>query len=167
MATPTEHAQEQLSRAYVRAIAAEAQVEYQWNEAPEYGIDGQFRRITENPGGRKFPSGPPVEFQLKASTNCRYQGNEVAFDLDVETYNNLLEYQDTAGCVFLIVYDMPNDDTMWLDCTTDELILRTCCYYWIPGGTPSNNSQTKRIKMANDDTLTPSSLPTLVQRLAP
>lgn len=166
MATPTEHAQEQLSRAYVRAVAAKARVKYEWNDE-DYGIDGEFQLIGENPGGGVFPNGRPVEFQLKASTNCHDQGQEVAYDLDVEVYNNLLEYEDIVGCVCLLVYDMPDDETAWLDCTADELILRTCCYYWIPSGTPSNNSQTKRIKMATDDTLTPASLPSLVQHLTP
>lgn len=166
MATPTEHAQEQLSRAYVRAVAAEARVKYEWKDE-DYGIDGEFRLVAGNPGGGIFPNDHPVEFQLKASKNCRDQGSEVAYDLDVETYNNLLEYKNTVGCICLLVYDMPDDDTAWLNCTANELILRTCCYYWIPTGTPSNNSETKRIKMAKDDTLTPSSLPNLVTRLSP
>lgn len=167
MATPTEHAQEQLSRAYVRAVAAESRVKYQWKDDPDYGIDGEFQLIGENPGGGLFPNGPPVDFQLKASTNCHEQEDEVAYDLDVEAYNNLLEYEKIVGGVCLLVYDMPDDEEMWLNCTAEELMLRTCCYYWIPSGTPSNNSHTKRIKVASDDTLTPSSLPSLVQQLAP
>ena len=167
MATPTEHAQEQLSRAYIRAIAAEARVKYQWKNDPDYGIDGEFQQMAKNAAGNLFANGYPLEFQLKASTNCIPKGNKVAYDLDVKTYNNLLLYSRQISGVCLLVYDMPDAEGDWMDCSPRQLVLRSCCYYWIPSGTPSNNSSTQRIKINKADTLTPHSLRRLFQQLVP
>lgn len=166
MPTPTQHAQEQLSRAYIRAVAAEARVEYQWKNDPDYGIDGAFRLLSTNPAGNLFPNTVPAEFQLKASTKAISSGNKILYDLDVATYNNLLAYHANVGGIFLLLYVMPAQPN-WVTWTASDLVLRTCCYYWIPSGSPSNNSRTKRIKIPTAQTVSPSSLPRLIRTVTP
>lgn len=167
MSIPNQHAQEQLSRAYLQAVAAEARVEFQWSTETEYGIDGDFKRLVRNPRGKLCVTGYPLNFQLKSSINCNLQNGKVKYDLDVDTYNHLISYYEETKTICLIVYDMPNLPSKWVDCSHSELILRSRCYYWTPSGKTSNNLNTKRIKIDKGNTLTPRSLPDLIKRMTP
>jgi hypothetical protein len=167
MPTPVQHSQENLSQAYVQAVASGSGVICDWTNEDDYGIDGSFRLLGRKSGGGFFPNGSPLEFQLKASKNCARQNGRVSYDLDADTYNFLLEYKEDGGNICLLVYDMPDNEADWLDCNPSELILRTRCYYWIPSGEISENTSTQRVSFPATNTVMPGTLEGLVEKHTP
>jgi len=169
MPVPTQHSQENLSQAYLQAVASGSGVICDWTDKDDYGIDGSLRLLGQKPGGGFFPNATPLEFQLKASRNCVEEDGVVSYDLDVDTYNFLQRYSGKGGSICLLVYDMPEDETEWLDCSPSELVLRTRCYYWVPtpSGGASENTSTQRVSFPITNTVTPGSLAGLVEKHTP
>jgi hypothetical protein len=72
----TQHIEETLSRAYVRAIAATAGVIVNVDEL-DYGCDGAFRSVTWR-NSRRVVTGFSIDFQLKASIRWSETATEIA-----------------------------------------------------------------------------------------
>lgn len=127
--------QEQLSLAYVRAVVFRAG----WTlSVPlvDRGIDGTLEAPIR--GMNK------VDFQLKATTVYTIQGRDIAYDLRVENYNQLVAADGVP--MILILFLMPDDPGQWLSHAEDELCLRKCAY-WVDlmGLTRSSNASTHRV----------------------
>jgi Domain of unknown function (DUF4365) len=121
------HRQEALSRAYARAIAAVAGLSVSEPEN-DYGIDMSLRAITIR-GHRRRDLGPQLDLQLRCTTRASVGDTHVAYDLDIVSYNDLRDETDPAGRIlFLLV--LPDDESLWLSQSPQELVLRSCAY-WI------------------------------------
>jgi hypothetical protein len=81
------HRQEALSRAYVRAIAAQAGVTVSEPEN-DYGIDLSLRSIGLR-DGRHRDVGLQLDLQLKSTTRGSIGASHVTYDLDVVNYDDL------------------------------------------------------------------------------
>ncbi len=129
--------QEQLSRAYTRAVIFRAGFRLSNPEVDDHGIDG----TVVDPDRRGVNR---VDFQLKASMAYQVRNDTIAYDLRVEDYNRLIIEDDVTR--ILILFIMPDDDVQWLIQSEDELCLRTCAY-WVSlmGMTRSRNSSTRRV----------------------
>ena len=129
--------QEQLSRAYTRAVIFRAGFRLSNPEVDDHGIDGTI----VDPDRRGVNR---VDFQLKASTVYQIRNDVISYDLRVEDYNRLIIEDDVPRILILLI--MPDDDVQWLIQSEDELCLRTCAY-WVSlmGMTRSRNSSTGRV----------------------
>ncbi|MDD9995869.1 MAG: DUF4365 domain-containing protein, partial [Dehalococcoidia bacterium] len=87
-----------------------------------------------------------VDFQLKATTVYDIQGSDIAYDLRVENYNQLIATDGVPN--ILILFLMPDDPAQWLSHTEDELCLRKCAY-WVSlmGLPPSSNTSSQRVRV--------------------
>ena len=85
-----------------------------------------------------------IDFQLKATTDFHFSGNDVLYDLRVEDYNRLVREDDVPRV--LILYVMPAENSQWIIQNRSQLCLRECAY-WITlmGKAPSRNSYTERV----------------------
>ena len=110
---------EQLSLAYIRAVAAT--VGYQVTR-PEPDVDSVDGVLMASFGRR-----PRIEFQAKATTQDILRGDALRFPLPVKNYNELRA--DTRTPRILIVFLMPADKSQWLRQTNDELCLQRCAYW--------------------------------------
>ena len=128
--------QEQLSRAYTRAVIFRASLRLSDPVVDDHGIDGTI----VDPDRRGVNR---VDFQLKASTLYQIGTDTITYDLRVEDYNRLIIADDVPRV--LILFIMP-DDAQWLLQSEEELCLRTCAY-WVSlmGMAPSPNSSTGRV----------------------
>jgi hypothetical protein len=79
-----QHTQENLSRAYLYALAGKSGVNIAFNRVHDYGIDGTLIPVVVR-GKRRIESGFPVDFQLKSSVNWVREETHVAYDLEVKT----------------------------------------------------------------------------------
>ena len=111
--------QEQLSWAYVRAVAYRAGWHLHRSEVDDHGIDGTLEA--------RVAGINRVDFQLKATTRYDIQGGSIAYDLRVENYNRLIATDDLPRV--LILFLMPEDPAQWLSHTVDELCLRQCAFW--------------------------------------
>lgn len=117
MADAESSQKEQFSRAYVLAVATQANVTIgTWNVDKD-GVDVTLRR-----GARM------VDLQLKCTRSARnVQGNFV-FDLDVPTYDKLV-HPDRSVPAFLTLMIVPPDVELWLHHRPEDLLMR-CHGYW-------------------------------------
>ena len=88
-----ESIKEQLSLAFVKAIAANAGIimkEYK----VDYGLDGGFCDVDiyEDSEGHKryYETGFGIDFQLKSTTNIRLERGFLVYDLEAKNYNDLV-----------------------------------------------------------------------------
>ncbi|CAO3358124.1 DUF4365 domain-containing protein [Azospirillum melinis] len=152
-----QHTQECLSRAFIHAVAGRAGVNFNMDSAFDYGIDGQFRRVGKR-GTRRVDSGLVLDFQLKATTDWEHDGEFVVYDLEAKTYNDLVGREPAEIGAVLILLCLPKDEAEWLVFQEDRLELRRCCYWERLAGEPTDNIETKRIRIPRTNLLTVESL---------
>jgi hypothetical protein len=160
-----QHIAEDLSRAYVQAVAAKAGVNLS-TRVHDYGVDGTFHPIRII-GGRRVEAGFPLDFQLKASKNWAISEDHVVYDLEAKTYNDLVVRKRASGAALciLILLCLPENPQEWLDLDEERLLLRKCCYWEYLKGDPSENTQTVRIRIPTAQRLSPESLLALLERV--
>jgi hypothetical protein len=155
---PQQIIQELLSVAHVQAIAARAGVSIS-NFDKDFGIDGTFRQITTI-GNRRFTSGYALDFQLKSSTNYTLEAEHIVYDLEVKTYNDLVQRRlssDATPCL-LILKVLPSDSAQWLTTAESGVFLGGACYWEYLQGELSQNKQSVRIRIPRVQEFTPESL---------
>ena len=163
----TQHIEEDLSRAYVQAIAAKAGLNLSIRDRQhDYGIDGTFRQVSYS-GGTREESGFILDFQLKASINAVIGSDYIKYDLDSKAYNSFLEraQKKHTSQVILILLVLPKDREDWMALTEEQLVLKRCCYWTTIQGGATSNAQSKRISIPRSNLLTPEKVMVLMQAL--
>jgi hypothetical protein len=108
---------EQISKAYVLAVATEAGATLaDWNVDKD-GVDVTLRR------GQLM-----VDLQLKCTGSARVSGGDYAFDLDVPTFVKLTD-PDRSAPAYLCLLVVPKALRAWLQHHPEALLLR-CHGYW-------------------------------------
>lgn len=160
-----QHIAESLSRAYVRAIAGRAGLNLAVREY-DYGVDGSFDEVVVRQN-RRVESGFSLSFQLKASTQWQLNDDQVVYDLEVKTYNDLILRRSmrTATPCILILLALPSDSMQWLICEETQLRLQGTCYWEYLSGSPNENRQSVRIRIPRSQRLNPESLLTLIENV--
>jgi Domain of unknown function (DUF4365) len=155
---PQQIIQELLSVAHIQAVAARSGVSIS-NFDKDFGIDGTFRQIATI-GNRRFTSGYALDFQLKASTNYILEPEHIVYDLEVKTYNDLVQRRpssDATPCI-LILKALPSDSEQWLTTAEAGLFLGGACYWEYLQGELSQNRQSVRIRIPKEQEFHPESL---------
>jgi len=156
-----QHVQESLCRAHIQAIAGMAGVLYEPTSGFDYGVDGRFQPVVQR-GARHVASGHLLEFQAKASINWELVDQQLVYDLEAKTYNDIVSRSATETTLILILLCLPKTQAEWHAPTATETTLRHCCYWYIPRGEITDNAATKRIFIPCDNVLTPESLTMLL-----
>ena len=135
--------EEELSRAYVHAVAARAG----YTTVPP-GIDRDGIDLGIRAGG---PMRPGLDLQLKATVNLGEARDEhYHFPLPAKNYE-LLRI-DTMAPRLLVVLDLPRAEELWLTITPENLVMRRCAYWLSLRGLEERenvSSVTVRIPVAN------------------
>lgn len=167
-----QHIQEDLSKAYIQAVAARAGVNLSLGaQSHDYGVDGTFHQVHVVPlsggGTRRFASGFSLDFQCKASSEWAEEADHIVYDLEVKTYNDLVYRSSLANAapMILVLMCLPKDERLWLSLTEDELLLRRCCYWHRLSGIESGNASTKRIRVPRPQRLDPAAVTELLAKV--
>ena len=129
---------EQLSLAYIRAVAAEAGYQVTRPEPDIDSVDGVLMA--------SFGRRPRIDFQAKATAQDILREDSLHFPIPVKNYNELRA--DTRTPRILIVVLMPREEHQWLSQTEDELCLRRCAYWLsLEGRLPVPNKSSVSIKI--------------------
>jgi len=161
-----EHIQEDLSRAYIQAVAAKAGVNVALSaRAHDYGVDGTFHQVEIRPEsrdgkayGRRCESGFCLDFQAKSSTSWDEKEGEIVYDLEAKTYNDLVSRAKSATPIILILMCLPSDEKQWLVWSEEELLLRKCGYWHRLTGERTGNTGTTRIRIPKSQQLDPAAI---------
>jgi hypothetical protein len=134
---------ENLSRAYVRAVAARAGVICGTIET-DFGMDLLLRAV-QRYAQQYWDDGPQLDLQLKSTTRAEVKDTEIVYDLEVRAYN-LLRRANPEKPRILVLLVLPEDEALWLSQSAEELILRRCAYWLsLKGVSPTDNVATVRI----------------------
>jgi hypothetical protein len=163
-----QHIKEQLSRAFVKAIAADAGFILREYEL-DYGLDGKFSEVEYNiydEGHKRFcETGFGIDFQLKATTDIEHKNEHIIYDLEAKNYNDLVK-TNVGTPRILILYLMPKERNEWLKVNSSSTTMQKCAWWCsLKGGLPTSNSQSKRIKIPDGNLLTPAELCKLISRV--
>ena len=147
------HTKEALCRAYVQAIAGRAGINALIGKTEfDYGIDGTFSEVQvriEAGKERHFSCGFNWDFQLKCTVDWTIDGDQIVYDLEAKTFNDLAVRASTPGttAAFLIVLCLPKNPDEWIDLDENQLILRKCGYWYRVTPPPTANKDAIRIRV--------------------
>lgn len=162
MSITIQHTKEQLCFAHLIAIAARAGVNlYIHGGANDYGVDGTFRSITVDQdanGTRRWETGFGIDFQAKASISWLLRDNEILYDLERKTYNDLVRRSQAAATFIVILLCLPRNRVEWHEATPQQAIMRNACYWLSLQGAPTVNSARIRVRFPLINLLTADSL---------
>ncbi len=159
----SQHMKEGMSRAYALAVGYKAGMNCAVGFEFDYKVDGSYREVEVLPNNKMSDSGWAIDFQLKATKNITVYEDYITYNLEVDTYNDLIK-SDRGIPRILIVMKLPEDNHEWLQVSEDNTILRDCAWYIsLVGLKVSENSKTKTIKIPRNQLLTPSKLIELME----
>lgn len=154
-----EHTKETLSRAYICAVAGMAGVSIGQPDY-DYGVDGSLipveSRIDAARGGRRLVHGAfKLDYQLKATTRWEldHETNEIIYDLEAKTYNDIVSRDDDDGGLILILLCLPRERTDWLVVSGEELVMKNCCFWSSFSGEQTSNQNTIRVRIPASNVL--------------
>ena len=159
------HCQEDLSSAYILAVAAKAGFNCGPFSGHDYGVDTiiSFVDIIDN----HMLTSHPLYIQVKATYNFTEDDvdNCIIYDLDVKTYNMLIR-EDRGFPIILILYCMPRDDNEWLLVNEQNTTLKNCGYWAsFRGETRSQNTSRCRIKIPKDQIFNELAIKSIMERI--
>ncbi len=165
--TTEEHRKEDLSRAFVQAIAAKAGMTVTINgRSHDYGIDGQFHKVSII-NGKFHETGINLDFQTKATTKFNYQKDCIRYELEASTHNMLSERsrRPRATPAILIILCLPPQSDEWFSLSEKNLILKNCCYWSRINSPKTLNSSSITISIPTSRLLSPESLIQLLDNI--
>lgn len=117
MSSPESWQHEQISCAFILAVATRAGYTLSDWKVDKDGVDVTIRR-----------GGLMVDMQLKCSYSARSVRDGYAFDLDIATYNKL-RHPDRSAPGYLGLVVVPPDLETWIIHNEEEVLLRCVGYY--------------------------------------
>lgn len=163
MPIPETHIMERLSVAYVRAVAAKAGACLYFTDGSEYGTDGILQEIREFPNGKYAPSGYMISVQIKATTRCIRNEDQIVYDLEADAYNKIVTNEGVP--IILVVFSVPTNSDDWISIDELSLTVRECCYWSVLSGNPTSNSSSKRITIPRRNLFTADSVESMFSEL--
>lgn len=153
--TSEDHIMENLSRAYVRAVAAYAACNLTMSREQDYGVDGTFYHI-QNFNNKRSETGFNLDFQLKSTFDWECRDEKIIYELKAHNYNTLVRryINRTPTPAILILLCLPRERTQWLEHNEEQLLLRKCCYWEKFTGSLTNNAHTITIRINRQQQLT-------------
>jgi hypothetical protein len=140
---------EQLSIAYIHAVASRAGYAWEPTKIDRDGIDGRVMArgvVVQNAS----VSSPMLGFQLKGTTTIAGSPDPIPFPLKQKNYDDLRGRCAEPRYLALLV--MPPDPAEWLHLNEDALVLRRCMHWLsLAKAPPTSNltSTTVHIPRAN------------------
>lgn len=155
---------QQLSVAYVHAVAARAGYACQVTVVDEDSVD-----VTIAARGkvhdRSILRSPRLEVQLKATAQESPENGHLAFPLPVKNYDDLR--CDTMIPRLLVVLLLPECHTEWLEQSEDCMITRRCAYWTSLLGQPEKtNRRTVTVHLPRKQRFTVESLREMMERVS-
>nr|WP_295872049.1 DUF4365 domain-containing protein [uncultured Chitinophaga sp.] len=133
-------AKEQLSIAYVKAIAAVNNFSCDITGTDMDSIDVTIR-CNGNLAANSIIRSPEIQIQLKATENLTPNGSGMLpFPLPIKNYNDLRG--NTLTPRLLVVLSLPANRANWLTHSINDLVLRNCSFWVNLKGQPESTNQT-------------------------
>ncbi len=153
--------QQELSFAYVQAVAAAAGYAMERHSVDYDGVD----LSVHGHGGGGVVRSPRLDVQVKSQTGGKPASFPWSYALEVDNYNSLRP-TDVLVPRVLVVVALPKDAADWVKLTPHQLALRHCGYWLsLRGATATANSATVTVHLKAKQRLSPEALGTLMMRI--
>jgi hypothetical protein len=160
----TPHMMERLSMAHIHALSGGAGLNMWEGKTHDYGVDITLRPVIIR-DGRRVESGFSLDCQVKATTNWRYDDQEVIYDLEAKNFNDIVGRNADAIPLIVILLCLPSEFSDWMSSDETQTVLRNCCYWVRPQGPLTTNTSTVRVRIPRQNRVTAQGLGALVDRL--
>lgn len=158
---------EDLSIAYLSAIAAQASVDFQTSKHDEDSVDGLLKKEILLDDGTTFRSSIHVQLKSTASSNY-YTIDEttVTYKLKRKNYDDLRKAGSNFILLFLLI--LPEEsEKPWVECTNEELLLHGRMFWCSLRNEPEATQKDRvPIKVPKDQFLDPTKLDELMFRVS-
>ncbi len=158
---------EDMSEAYLRALCAANGFSIDRSNHDNDGYDVEISckgRIDAT----SLLHSPKLDIQLKSSYSkiALQDDGSITYTLEVKNYKTLIQ-KDRMVPQILVVFHMHNDETLWLEHTSEWLKI-TKCAYWISlkGREDTENKHTININIPSDHILTKESLKDIMVKIS-
>ena len=135
----------ELSYAYLHALAAICG--YTCQKGPDPDVDSVDAII----GAKR---GMYLHVQLKATSSPTIRDDELHFQLGRKNYDDI---RSAFTPSILVVLELPEDPSEWLECDADELIMRRCAWWESLKGFPQIETGSRAITIPKSQKLDPNS----------
>lgn len=136
---------QQLSVAYVHAVAAKAGYTCQVQEVDIDSVDVVIS-ASGKVHDRSVIRSPRLDVQLKATSAVPIKENDMVFPLPRKNYDDLRTKRLVP--IILVVLVLPKDPEQWLETSDDCMISRRCAYWTSLSGMPeTRNARTVSISL--------------------
>jgi Domain of unknown function (DUF4365) len=143
---------EQLSRAYVAAIAAHSGFTVSIPDLDRDSIDIQVSSGTSRRAS--------VQFQLKATSSPDWDGDELKFQLKAKNHNDMVMRRQVP--LLLAVMVLPDNPTDWLVVDDTQLAMKRCVWWASLIGRPPTEQGSVQVRLQKTDVLTSDALKDLI-----
>jgi hypothetical protein len=152
---------EQLSLAYVRAVASSCGFAVEHRTIDRDGVD-----LSVHAKGKLLPESrllsPAIHLQAKASINAVRVGDWVRYDLEAKNYKLLTGTYGEPR--YLLLLQLPQDNNDWLSWSAEELVLRRTAWWASFSGAPEiSNTSTTRVWIPSSQVFSPASVRNLLE----
>jgi hypothetical protein len=155
---------EELSYAYIHAIAARAGMALDYRRKDRDSVDVIISSRRKTVSDYELCS-ISLELQVKATVASNFNGGEFSFELPIKNYNDLRV--KTLCPRLLVVFVMPLINTLWLTTSENDLTLRRGAYWHNLKGEPSvGNTTSKTIWISRKNLFTPEALTAIMNKIA-
>ncbi len=160
---------EDISEAYVRAVAAQAGYTVERKARDNDGVDVSVE-CKGKPCAESLLASPKLDIQLKSTYSedkFKHDANgDIVFTLEVKNYRHLINTQRYIP-IILVVLHMPQDENSWIVHTPDHLKVHKCAY-WVnlQGLEDTPNTTSINIVIPKTQFFDPQSLRTLMIKIS-
>ncbi len=152
----TPHIKERLSLAYVHAVTGRAGINVYSPSFHDYGVDLMLRSIGRY-RGKFVETGVPVDVQLKATSDWKFEGEHVVYEMDAAAYNSAVARPEGSP-LYIFVMCLPHDEANWVASSEAEIVLRHCCYWLRLSGPETDNTRSVMVRIPRQQILTVASV---------
>ena len=158
---------EDLSIAYLSAIAAQASVYFESSHHDEDSVDCMLKKVVALEGGGQFRSSLHVQLKSTASNNLYSIGEDaITYQLKKKNYDDLRK-RGTNEMILCLLILPEESEQPWVECTDDELLLHGRMYWCSLRDKPDATQKEKvPVKLPKDQFLGPKTLDALMIRAA-
>lgn len=161
----TKH-QEYLQISYIKAICASAGISYETQRHDDNSTDGILEKKIIFPEGGCFISSLRIQLKSTSSPNCYTEYKDyISYQLKSKNFNDLCTPSTTPILLGLLI--LPEDKKEWVNCTTDELIIKAKMYWAdLSNNYYTENSRSKTIRISKNNIINQESLIALLTKYA-
>ena len=144
----------ELSFAYLSSLAAFAGFTCQPGHQPDR--DSSVDATVKAGGSMR----PQIDVQLKATSSPRRLSDGLHFQLRRKNYDDL---RASRMCpIILVVLELPEDPSDWLDCDTERLVMRRCAWWASIAGDSATDRDSKTVVLPESQSLNPDAMQSLM-----